>query len=312
MLITTMIAAALLGAAPAKVEDCFQTCEYRYGERKELAVSYHLFVPHDMTPGKRYPLLVWMYHAGDVPAGFLAFLLKDLDHLEKYEFFIAAIHYPSSDPSWFHTVGAREYHEADAAIVVEIVASLVREHPIDDKRVCLSGASAGGGRCWEVALRRPDVFSAVVPCSSGTNESNLAEKLRDVRIWAFHNSVDGGSPLERVQVMVAATQAAGGYAQLTVVPHPGHDSWLTAYGECDILTWMFAQRRGSWACWVPPNTVPWQWRHILAEPCIFFGIVGVGWYLERNRRRCRKRHAIMSQQFGCLPGPNDFPFGIGW
>jgi pimeloyl-ACP methyl ester carboxylesterase len=143
-----------------------------------------------------------------------------------------------------------------------------------------------------VAVRRPELFSAIIPLASGSNETEMAENLVNIPIWAFHNQGDVGSPVKNVQVMVAAIKEAGGNAHLTVFPQQGHDAWTSPYRDYDILTWMFAQRRGARICWVPPNTSPWKWRHILAEPCMLFGIVGVGWYLERTRRRRSKRCAI--------------------
>jgi len=260
-------------------------------------------------------MLVWLYQAGYVTPGFLAFVFRDLDHIEKYQFFLAAIQYPSADPSWFHTVGAKNPREADAALVAEIVHKLVREQPVDEDRICASGASAGGGRCWEVAVRQPELFSAVVPLASGSNDMALAANLVNIPIWAFHNQGDKGSPVKSVQVMVEAVKAAGGNAHLTVFPQPGHDAWTSPYRD-DILTWMFSQRRGARICWVPPNTSPWKWRHILAEPCMFFGIVGMGWYLERTRRRRRKRSVVnpwenVPRHIGGLPSSDDLPFGGG-
>jgi predicted peptidase len=290
MLTTTIIAAAtFLAAAPTKVDDYFETCDHRYGERQERSVRYHLFVPGEVRPNKRYPMLVWLYQAGNVTPGFVAFVFRDIERIKECQFFLVAIQYPSSDPGWFQTVGARNYRDADAALVAEIVHKLVREHPADEDRVCASGASAGGGRCWEVAVRQPELFSAVVPLASGSNDMAMAANLVNTPIWAFHNQGDVGSPVKNVQVMVEAVKAVGGYVHLTVFPQPGHDAWTAPFRDHDILSWMFAQRRGARICWVPPGTVPWKWRHILAEPCIFFGIVGLGWYLERTRRRRGKR-----------------------
>ena len=317
MLATTLIAVTtLLIAAPPKPADFFENCEYHYGEKQQRVLKYHLFVPRDVNQANRYPLLVWMYQAGDVNPDFLGFVLSDLDHIEKYRFFIVAIQYPSSDPAWFQTVGAKDYREADAAIVAEIVQKMLHEHPVDERRVCMSGASAGGGRCWEVAVRRPKLFSAVVPLASGTDDMAFAEKVVNIPIWVFHNQGDTGVPVKSVQIMVAAVQEAGGNAHLTVFPQPGHDAWTAPFRDYDILTWMFAQRRGAWVCWVPPNTSPWKWRHILAEPCVFLGIIGAGWCIERTRRRRKKRCVVglsenTAGQFrvGGSPGSKDLPFG---
>jgi hypothetical protein len=51
--------------------------------------------------------------------------------------------------------------------------------------------------------------------------------------------------------MVAAVNAAGGNARLTVYPGIGHNSWDQAYGEAELYTWFLAQRRVATSAQIP-------------------------------------------------------------
>ena len=307
MIATLVIAGALICAAPPKITDLFQDSDYRYGEKQERTLRCHLFVPRDLNPSTHYPLLVWLYQAGDVGPGFLGFVLSDLEHVEKYQFFIIAIQCPPMDSGWFNSVGASEPYGADAALVAQIVRKTIQEHSVDVRQVCLAGASRGGSRCWAVAARYPELF-AVVPMASGSGDVSHAEDLAGVPIWAFHNIGDTGIRPDDDVRTTAAVAAAGGYIHLTLFPTQGHDAWTAPFREYDILAWMFAQRRGAWICWVPPGTRPWKWRHILTEPFMVSVIVGLAWYLERARRLRKNRPAantwdldILQKDVLCVP-----------
>ena len=44
--------------------------------------------------------------------------------------------------------------------------------------------------------------------------------------------------------MVAAVNAAGGNARLTVYPNTGHNAWRYAYGSAALYGWLLENRRG--------------------------------------------------------------------
>lgn len=268
--ITLVLAINLLGTAPVKFAEFFETCDYRYGEKQEQLLKCRLFTPRDLDSTKQYPMLVWLFHAGDLGPEFLGFAFPGLTtRTEKYPFFILTIQWPTTD---------------DAALISQIVQKTIREHPVDERRVCVTGVSLGGSRCWSVAARYPELFSAVAPLAAGGGDVTLATNLAKVPIWAFHNTKDTVPPPDGDKRTVAAVAAVGGNVYLSLLPVEGHDCWTPAFQKHHILAWMLAQRRGA-PCWTPPGYRPWQWWHILTLPCGLLVFVRLAWYVEQRRRR---------------------------
>ena len=145
--------------------------------------------------------------------------------------------------------------------------------------------------CWEIAKRCPELIAGIVPMGAPRSDPSLAPKLTNIPIWAFHSRDETYIPRVGTEEMVTAIKIADGNVHLTLIPSTSHDCWTTAFKQYNILEWLFAQRRGSRICWVPPGTQPWKWWHILTEPFLFFSIVCTGWYFER-RRRVRKRQRV--------------------
>lgn len=74
---------------------------------------------------------------------------------------------------------------------------------------------------------------------------DVAEKLKGIPIWCFHNGgdpiVSAGSSAEMCRLI----PESGGnvrYAQFSAF---GHDCWERAYEQSDLGKWMLEQRRGE-------------------------------------------------------------------
>ena len=50
-------------------------------------------------------------------------------------------------------------------------------------------------------------------------------------------------PVTESRDLIAALEAAGGMPRYTEYPDMGHDSWMGAYTEPDLIDWVFAQKR---------------------------------------------------------------------
>jgi predicted peptidase len=315
--VLAMVAVLLIapaGEGSPALQDVFEACEHRYygGQYKSKLFRYRLFVPSNIQSGERYPLLVWLHGLGENgedntrSLGWLKLILDDLDHLYKYRYFILVVQCPPTNRTWFRSPrGVSEGNEDDmVAVTFDILQKTLAERPIDEDRVYLAGLSAGGAGCWEMAMRYPDVFAAVVPLASAGGDTSRASRLVNIPIWAFNNRDDPVSPLARVKKTVVAVQAAGGNVYLTVFPKGGHDAWTEALRDHHAMDWMLAQRRRAWTCWTPPGTYPWKWRHVLAIPGLFLTTIWLGWRFERKRRlrKMRRASATKHESTTGLPG----------
>jgi predicted peptidase len=182
------------------------------------------------------------------------------------------------------------------AVPHAILRKTLQERPIDPACVYVSGVSAGSSAVWEMALRFPSVFAAVVPMASGGNAPFRAARLANIPVQVFHNRNDSGTSSTGDEEMVAALGRAGGNVHLTLgvkayADSPevseGHDCWSTATRCHHIMDWMLEQRRGAWICWTPSGRRLWKWWHILGVSVAFLAIVGVALHSQR-RQACRR------------------------
>ncbi len=126
-----------------------------------------------------------------------------------------------------------------------ILDEIIARYSIDKSCVYLTGLSLGGRGAWFLAARAPERFAALVPVC-GRSNPEAADRIK-LPTWVFHGADDPTVPLEESEKMVRAVGEAGGNVKLTVYPRTGHDSWTKAYGEPELYTWLFAQRRAGQA-----------------------------------------------------------------
>ncbi|NNM29677.1 MAG: prolyl oligopeptidase family serine peptidase [Akkermansiaceae bacterium] len=127
-------------------------------------------------------------------------------------------------------------------LAVALVRELAATHPVDPRRLYLTGLSMGGFGVWDTLWREPELFAAALPiCGGGLPEE--APAMRAVPTWAFHGGRDPVVPVEQSRRMVAALEAAGSGVRYTEFPDAGHDIWDRVYRDPAVLDWLLAQRR---------------------------------------------------------------------
>ena len=293
MITTTLIIASTLLAAPpqrtlSELQANAPPIPYEWHQYRFMTnggpkvIACRLFVPRSTEPKKRYPLLVWLEHT-DAPEWSQLKRLFGPDYahlkLEKYPFFILLL--PWERPLNRYVEGDPQV--LDAYLACKSIQKTTREHPIDPDRVYLAGTSRGAVRSWEMAMRYPELFAALVPMGSPRVYVPRADKLKAIPIWAFHNSDDKVVPADGDLEMTEAVKNVGGTILLTLPPSREHDCCTTAFQKYDVMAWMLEQRRGA-VCWTPPGYPPWKWWHILLLPCAALGSVRLVWHFRQKRR----------------------------
>lgn len=128
-----------------------------------------------------------------------------------------------------------------ARLVLELIETLRRELPIDERRLYLTGQSMGGAGVWHLIAQRPDLFAAAVPCCGADTLDDITRAVA-VPIWNFHGDADPAVPVALSRDRIGALRKAGGRPIYTEYPGVKHEVWQWAYTEPALLEWVFSKR----------------------------------------------------------------------
>jgi predicted peptidase len=227
---------------------------YTGGEYHDETFRYLLLRPKTIEPGKRYPLVLFLHGAGErgddpelLKKHFLPAIASD-EFRDKFPCFVVA---PQCRPDrkwadipWGTKVSSPIADEPtdQLKMALQCVGDVIHEFPVDSNRLYLTGISMGGYGGWDLAMRQPGRWAAVVPICGGGDESK-GDRLVNVPVWAVHGDADPAVPVERSRNMIAAIRKAGGGPKYTELPGVAHDSWTQTYADPNgVFAWMFEQR----------------------------------------------------------------------
>lgn len=203
---------------------------------KTVRSNFLLFLPKGVAedPQRRWPLIVFLHGAGERG--------DDLEKLKAY----GPPKLVESDPTFPFIVVSPQV-PFDPAFMPDafpaLLDDIVRELPVDEDRIYLTGVSMGGFATWAWAMVEPWRFAAIAPIASGWEHLEDACKLKDIPIWAFHGAKDGAVPIDLDQKMVDAVKACGGNIRFTIYPDAEHDSWTQTYNNSELFDWFLRHRR---------------------------------------------------------------------
>ena len=238
LLTTAAIAAPSLSAEKAKSPARKSTqiekvMERRVGEA--AAARYLLFLP----PGcgkdkKRWPMILFLHGAGERGDNLSAVKKhgppKLVEKDAKFGFIVVSPQCPRGQ--WWNS-----------DVLTALLDEVIENHPVDARRVYLTGLSMGGFGTWTLAARHPERFAAIVPICGGGRPGDAA-RLKDIPTWVFHGGKDGVVPVRKSEEMVAAMKKAGAKeVKLTVYGEAGHDSWSATYANPKLYKWLLEHRR---------------------------------------------------------------------
>ncbi|MCE9527738.1 MAG: prolyl oligopeptidase family serine peptidase [Planctomycetales bacterium] len=216
-------------------------------------LNYRLLRPEGYDSKKEYPLVLFLHGAGErgndnkiqLVHGMNEFAADEI--MEKYPAFVLAPQCPEGK-QWVDVPWSADSHVMPKEPAeplrqsLDLIAALGKEFSIDKSRIYVTGLSMGGFGAWDAIQRRPELFAAAVPVCGG-GDAALAEKIKDVPVWAFHGAEDGAVKPKRSRDMIAALKKAGGSPKYTEYEKVGHNSWEKAYGDPKMYEWLFAQKK---------------------------------------------------------------------
>ena len=227
------------------------------GKYKDEKFRYMVLEPEMMEAGKKYPVILFLHGAGERgndPQKALAHFPTIMATPEYRKKFPCILIVPQcrAGKSWVEVKWSDKnssHFPAEPSpmmsMAMQCLDKTLKEYPVDKRRIYLTGLSMGGYGSWDLSMRRPELFAAVVPICGGGDEKEV-KRIVHLPIWAFHGSEDGAVPVERSRQMIDALKKAGGSPKYTEYKGVGHDSWTPAYTDPEgVMPWMFEQAKGE-------------------------------------------------------------------
>jgi predicted peptidase len=259
MLVTTLTTLLTLAANPmprAETLSVYQAHELQVPNESgpAIAARYRLMAPPKLETGREYPLVVFLHGAGErgtdnaLQLLYLPEWLAEADYRRRFPCYVLAPQCPPEE-TWAGLPNRNDpkhaLPNALAPAARGVLAALDQEiakHPIDRRRIYLTGLSMGGFGTWRLACETPRRFAAAAPICGG-GDAGWGTPPPDLPMWVVHGADDAVVPPERSRERVEAFRAAGGKPHYVELPGVGHDSWTPAYRDPEgLLAWLFEQR----------------------------------------------------------------------
>ena len=193
---------------------------------------YALYVPANLEPGRKYPLVISLH-------------MEETDHLLNLRQLMAAragVPFLAACPSVRGGMSYRGLAETD---IYDMLADLKRRFPVDEDRIYLTGISTGGGGALRLALTRPDLWAAVAPvCAEIPSELEpLAGNALDLPVELFHGEADPIVPAASSRRWQKRLLDLGVHAEYVEYPAVRHNAWERAYRNGAVYDWFAKFRR---------------------------------------------------------------------
>ncbi len=212
-------------------------------------MPYRLFTPAGYDPAQEYPLVMYLHGSGGRGTeNHAQYWGGNLWGARVWALPVNQVQYPSfvvaPQASEALSGGPFAWTETSIAIAMSLLDSLITEFSIATDQIYVTGQSMGGMGTWLAISTYPERFAAGLPvCGSGDTMKASLIVQNEVAVWAFHGAKDNTVPVAGSRDFIAALEAAGGMPRYTEYPDMGHDSWMGAYTEPDLINWVFAQKR---------------------------------------------------------------------
>jgi predicted esterase len=151
-------------------------------------LKFALYGGKDLDPAKKYPLILALHgkskneENGKQVAGWMNSFTKAENYAQHPCFIVAPM---SAQPESGEGMG---WNGKQVDQVVKLVKALVKDLPVDPKRIYIVGHSMGGFGTCHIMGSEPRLFAAAIPVS-GVSSGDTGELSRKP-IWMFHATDD--------------------------------------------------------------------------------------------------------------------------
>ena len=205
---------------------------------------YQAYLPPQTKQNDKLPLIVFLHGirergAGGYISGMFGTVIKQ--YLKKMP---ALVLLPQCRPDVYWTDAKMD------EMVMRQVEAVSNEFSIDETRQYLMGVSMGGYGVWHFGSNYPNEFAALVsicggsPLTGGNRFAPVAERVGKTPAWVFHGAEDNIVQVSESRNLVAALRERGGNVRYSEYENVGHNVWLNALGEQELMPWLLSQKLG--------------------------------------------------------------------
>lgn len=170
-------------------------------------IKYVVYTPSTISVGAHYPFVVYLHGWCKVCVTHERILKES-----GLQFWHAYGQNKQVEPTFlFAPVGGTEFwhQEPRREAIFEIIDGLIKEFPIDTKRIYILGFSMGGHGIWNYLQHRPGFFAAANPQAIGGGEVNV-NLVKDTPIWATIGAQDKPDRVAQLTENISNIRAANG------------------------------------------------------------------------------------------------------
>lgn len=207
---------------------------------------YALYVPPAEIAKPPYALVVFLHGYGEcgkdgVKQTAVGLLPAVLNAPERWPCVVLMPQKQEFDPLW----------PTQTDVVMAEVERVKKMVAVDEARVSLTGLSQGGNGTWMLAAEHPEVWCAIAPVCGFSRQippAEIAKRIGNVPVWAFHGLKDNVVPPAQTRDIVEAVKqvrgTGGAEVKLTEFPEANHNSWDPAYRDAKFAEWLMGQVKG--------------------------------------------------------------------
>ncbi|MES2102634.1 MAG: PHB depolymerase family esterase [Pseudomonadota bacterium] len=223
----------------------------RFQPKQGAAMPYRLLQPLSPQAGVRYPLVVVLHGSGAVgddnvsQLNWLGLSWSIPEVQRRFPAYVLIPQFPERSTNYADGTDGLPASQAGAPleIALQLLDDVAARHPVDTKRIYLTGFSMGASTAWNAVQLRPGKFAAAVPFSGIPPDRNSAVQFRDIPLLIVHGNADTENPIQPDQAMVAALQKLGS-KNLHFREYEGMEHRVPADMLLDMRwrEWLFAQK----------------------------------------------------------------------
>lgn len=206
---------------------------------------------------EKYPLVIWLHGKGERGKNNQSqfqngaeILLDSMQSNLAYQGYLV-IPQCNSNTTWsYYDKNQPRIKMTDDApriqhTLMALIQDILQQERVDRQRIYLFGISMGGFGVWDLAMRYPDLFAAIVPICGGADPTQ-AILLKNISVWAFHGDKDqvvNSRFTTEIMQELESLQSKQLDSRYSLLQGVGHNAWNYALKETGLLPWVFSKKK---------------------------------------------------------------------